>query len=114
MLGRIVQAPTISSLPDILCYNQQAVISANMNSALKLSAFSEIEKSLGFRQKPQLELTSPSLLNSSMMLPSTISTDELTAYGYRSAQSESTILTDLNGNDVIGSVGMLENIIKNL
>ena len=49
-----------------------------------------------------------------MMLPSTIITDDLTAYGYRSAQSESTILTDLNGNDVIGSVGMLENIIKNL
>ena len=91
------------------------MISANMNSAFKLSAsFSAIEQSLGFRQKPQLELTSPSLLNSSMMLPSTIITDDLTAYGYRSAQSESTILTDLNGNDVIGSVGMLENIIKNL
>ena len=120
ILGRIVQAPTMSSLPDILGYQQQALMSsANTDSAFKLSSSSSaiIEQSLAFRQEQQLELTGSSLPSSSMMSPSTIYSDlnlndELSSYGPRSTQNESTNLIDLNDNDVIGSVGMLETIIK--
>ena len=122
IFGRIVQAPTMSSLPDILGYQQQALMSsANTDSAFKSSpSSSAIEQSLAFRQEQQLELTRSSLLSStSMMSPSTIYgdlnlNDELSSYGPRSTQTESTNLIDLNDNDVIGSAGMLENIIKNL
>ena len=122
IIGRIVQTPTTNSLPDILgSHQQQALMSiANTDSAFKLSpSSSTIEQSIAFRQEQQLEITRPSLLSGSMMSPSTIYSDlnlnaELSSYGPSSAQSESKNLTDLNDNDVIGSVGMLENIIKNL
>ena len=122
IIGRIVQTPTTNSLPDILGYQQQALMSsANTDSAFKSSpSSSAIEQSSAFRQEQQLELTRSSILSStSMMSPSTIYSDlnlndELSSYGPRSTQKESTNLIDLNDNDVIGSAGMLENIIKNL